>query len=49
MLAITVIVYMGLTEVDKVASWKEKNIKYIHLVTGLLLVVLGIAIITKII
>lgn len=49
MIAITIIVYVGLTEVDKVSAWKEKNIKYIHLVTGLLLVVLGIAIITKII
>ncbi|MDD5191606.1 MAG: sulfite exporter TauE/SafE family protein [Candidatus Nanoarchaeia archaeon] len=49
MLAITIIVYVGLTEVDKVSAWKDKNIKYIHLVTGLLLVALGIAIITKII
>jgi len=49
MLAITIIVYMGLIEVDKVSAWKDKNIKYIHLITGLLLVALGIAIITKII
>jgi cytochrome c biogenesis protein CcdA len=49
MLAITIIIYMGLTEVDKVSAWKDKNIKYIHLITGLLLVALGIAIITKII
>jgi cytochrome c biogenesis protein CcdA len=49
MLAITIIVYLGLTEIQKVSSWKDKNIKYIHLITGLLLVALGIAIITKII
>ncbi len=49
MLAITIIVYTGLTEADKISMWKEKNIKYIHLITGLLLIGLGIAIITKII
>jgi len=49
MLAITIIVYFGLTEIEKVSSWKDKNIKYIHLIIGLLLVALGIAIITKII
>jgi len=49
MLAITIIVYVGLTEVDKVSAWKDKNIKYIHLIIGLLLVALGIAIITKMI
>lgn len=49
MLIITLVVYIGLTEVDKVSAWKEKNIRYIHLITGLLLIALGIAIITKII
>lgn len=49
MLAITITVYMGLTKVEKVSELKDKNIRYIHLFTGLLLVALGIAIITKII
>lgn len=49
MLVITLIVYIGLTEINKVSAWKDKNIKYIHLITGLLLIALGIAIITKII
>ncbi len=49
MLAITIIVYLGLSTVEKVSVWREKNIKYIHLITGLLLIGLGIAIITKIV
>lgn len=49
MIIITLIIYFGITEVEKLSNWKEKNIKYIHLITGLLLIGLGIAIITKII
>lgn len=49
MLAITFIVYKGISTTEQLSNWKEKNIKYIHLITGLLLMGLGIAIITKII
>tara|TARA_Y100000310_G_scaffold342129_1_gene443908 strand:+ start:678 stop:1376 length:699 start_codon:yes stop_codon:yes gene_type:complete len=49
MIAITIIVYTGLSTVESVSGWKERNIKYIHLVTGLLLVALGIAILTGLI
>jgi cytochrome c biogenesis protein CcdA len=49
MIIVTLIVYFGVNEIEKLTSWKEKNIKYIHLIMGLLLVGLGIAIITKII
>ena len=49
MIAITFIVYAGVSTTEKVSSWKEKNIKFIHLITGLLLVALGIAIFTRII
>lgn len=49
MIAITIIVYMGISTVDKVSEWKERNIKKIHLITGLLLIGLGIAIFTNII
>ena len=48
MLVITVIVYAGISTTEKVSMWKEKNIRYIHLITGLLLVGLGIAILTKV-
>ena len=49
MLAITFTVYAGISTTDKVSDWKERNIKYIHLATGILLIGLGIAILTGII
>ena len=49
MLAITIIVYKGVSTTEKIHGWKERNIKYIHLITGLLLAGLGIAIFTGLI
>jgi cytochrome c biogenesis protein CcdA len=49
MIAITFIVYAGVSTTERVSAWKERNIKYIHLVTGLLLISLGIAILTNLI
>ncbi len=49
MIAVTLIVYFGVSEVEKLNSWKEKNIRYIHLAIGIILIALGIAILTKII
>jgi hypothetical protein len=45
MLAITVACYIGFTTVEDVSGWREKNIKYLHLAAGLIILVLGIAII----
>ena len=44
MLIITFIVYEGLYQVEKISNWKDKNIKYIHLLTGILLIGLGVLI-----
>lgn len=41
MLAITLLVYLGLAKVQDVSGWKEKNIKKLHLIAGLLLFVVG--------
>lgn len=49
MIAVTLIIYFGISEAERLANWREKNIRYIHLAIGLLLVGLGIAIITKLI
>ncbi len=49
MIAITLIIYFGLTTVEKVSSWKEYNIKKIHLIEGLILVILGILMVTGVI
>jgi len=49
MIGITLAIYFGLTTVDKVSGWKEKNIKYLHLLEGLILTILGILMVTEII
>jgi len=48
MVGITLAIYFGLTTVEKVSGWKEKNIKYLHLIEGLILTILGILMFTGI-
>jgi thiol-disulfide isomerase/thioredoxin len=43
MLAITFIIYLGLTTVGRVSVWRDSNIRLLHLVAGLILVGLGVA------
>jgi len=45
MIIITVLVYVGFTTVENVSGWKEQNIKYLHLVAGLIMFSLGVAMI----
>jgi cytochrome c biogenesis protein CcdA len=49
MILITCLVYFGLSTTEKLTEWKEKKIKYIHLLAGILLVILGIGILTGLI
>lgn len=42
MIAITLAIYFGVSSVEKISGWKDKNIKYLHLIEGLILVILGI-------
>jgi cytochrome c biogenesis protein CcdA len=49
MIAITLIIYFGLTTVEKVSGWKEKNIRYLHLIEALILLILGILMFTGVI
>ena len=49
MLLITLGIYLGLASAEKISAWKERNIKYIHLVTGLLLTGFGILLFTGLI
>jgi len=44
MLAITLIVYEGINQAEKISNWKDRNIKYLHLITGILLIGLGVLI-----
>lgn len=43
MVVVTAVCYIGFTTVESVSGWKEKNIKYLHLIAGLIILGLGIA------
>lgn len=43
MLAITLIVYFGLSTIEDVTGWKERNIRKLHLIAGILLFLVGIS------
>jgi cytochrome c biogenesis protein CcdA len=43
MIAITLIVYFGFMAVEDISGWREKNIKNLHWIAGLILLGLGIA------
>jgi hypothetical protein len=45
MIGITFIVYSGFASVESVAGWRKRNIKRLHLVAGLIILILGIAIV----
>jgi len=47
MIAITLIVYFGFTTVDRVYGWREKNIRLLHLIAGILLVLIGLALVFR--
>ena len=43
MLAMVLIIYFGLSKIEDISSWQAKNIKYLDLVAGLIILGLGIA------
>jgi len=45
MLVIVFLIYWGTTKVEDVSGWKERNIKYLHLMAGLVILLLGIGIV----
>lgn len=47
MLIIVFIIYYGFSKVDEVSGWKETNIKILHLITGILLFIIGLALIMR--
>ena len=49
MIGITFIIYFGLTTIDEVSGWKERNIRRLHLIEGLILTALGILMFTGLI
>ena len=45
MLIITLIIYFGFSTVDNVYGWREKNLRLLHLITGIILILIGLALI----
>jgi cytochrome c biogenesis protein CcdA len=43
MIIIVLLVYFGFKEVDEISGWKERNIKRLHLIAGILLFAVGLA------
>ncbi len=43
MVVITILVYIGIRKVDDIQEWKNKNIKLLHLIAGIIITLLGIA------
>jgi cytochrome c biogenesis protein CcdA len=43
MVAITLVIYAGFTTVENVSGWKEKNIRYLHGIAGIIMILLGLA------
>ena len=46
MLAITLIIYFAVTTTEKVSGWRDTHVKYLHLIEGLILIILGILMFT---
>ena len=49
MIVITLVIYFGISSVEKISGWKEGNIKNLHLIEGIILSLLGIAMFTGLI
>ena len=45
MLIMVLIIYFGLSKINDISSWQARNIKYLDLIAGLIVIVLGIAMI----
>ncbi|MDD3178572.1 MAG: sulfite exporter TauE/SafE family protein, partial [Candidatus ainarchaeum sp.] len=42
MIIITLIVYFGISKIQDIGEWKQKNIRYFHLVAGAIILLLGL-------
>ena len=45
MIVITLMVYVGFAKIEDVDGWKDKNIRYLHLITGFIMFIFGLAMI----
>ena len=49
MVGITFIIYLGLLSVDKFSDWRKQNIRYLHLIEGSILIIIGILMVSGLI
>lgn len=49
LLIITLFVYLGLTNIEKAEKWKDKNIRLLHLIAGVVMLGLGLLVVTGIV
>ena len=42
MIAITLIVYFGVSKIQDIGAWKQRNIRYFHLIAGAIIFILGL-------
>ncbi|MEK6926685.1 MAG: hypothetical protein AABW50_05400 [Nanoarchaeota archaeon] len=47
MIVITLIIYFGAARIEDVTGWKDKHVKTLHLVAGILLFLVGLAILMR--
>lgn len=45
MVAVVLIIYLGLSRIEDISSWQARNMKYLNLISGLIVLGLGIAMI----
>ncbi|MBL7160903.1 MAG: hypothetical protein ISS93_03590 [Candidatus Aenigmarchaeota archaeon] len=44
LIVITLLLYRGFTDVEKAGEWKERNIRRLHLIAGIVMLALGLAV-----
>jgi len=49
LIIITILIFWGFTTVEKAKAWKERNIRLLHLIAGLIMIALGIIVISGLI
>jgi cytochrome c biogenesis protein CcdA len=49
MLAVVLIIYFGLRKVEDISSWQAKNIRFLDLIAGLVILVLGITMVLELV
>lgn len=47
MIIITLIIYFGFAKIDEITGWKDKHIRTLHLIAGILLFLVGLAILMR--